>query len=270
MELDILVAQTTQDNKTHDTQVNSAIMLDGNYLPTMSSALFSRMIILNFASHLFSDEETKAFQTLKKEGKSGFGNVILEILKQRSDFLKEFKEQFDIVYHELKYQNHSTANYSERNVKHVTLLLAIYKIMSSKLEFPMSYDELYDCLLENAREQNESIQKISEVNQFWNAIEFLKSDLKINKQHYRIVKLDEKNLLGIRFSLIYPLYKRFCLSQNQSELDFNTLLALLKDQKSFVKTWQKGRIDSHTIKDFGSAYLFDFNQLPLEKELWLK
>ncbi|WP_320018913.1 toprim domain-containing protein [Labilibaculum manganireducens] len=263
-------AQTTQDNKTHDTQVNSAIMLDGNYLPIMSSALFSRMIILNFASHLFSDEETKAFQTLKKEGKSGFGNVILEILKQRSDFLKEFKEQFDIVYHELKYQNHSTANYSERNVKHVTLLLAIYKVISSKLEFPMSYNELYECLLENAREQNESIQKISEVNQFWNAIEFLKSDLKINKQHYRIVKLDEKSLLGIRFSLIYPLYKRFCLSQNQSELDFNTLLALLKDQKSFVKTWQKGRIDSHTIKDFGSAYLFEFEQLPLEKELWLK
>jgi hypothetical protein len=263
-------AQTTQDNKTHDTQVNSAMMLDGNYLPTQSSALFSRMIILNFSSHSFSDEETKAFKKLKEEAKAGYGNVILEILKHRSHFVKEFKEQFDIVYHELKYQNPSTTNYSERNVKHVTLLLAIYKVMSSRLEFPMSYDELYDCLLENAREQNESIQRISEVNQFWNAIEFLKSDLTINKQHYRIVKHDGKNLLGIRFSLIYPSYRRFCLSQNQSELDLNTLLALLKDQKSFVKTWQKGRIDSHTIKDFGSAYLFDFKLLPLEEELWLK
>lgn len=263
-------AQTSQDNKTHDTQVNSAIFLDGNYLPTMSSALYSRMIILNFSSHIFSDEETKAFQTIKKEAKMGFGKVILEILRHRSHFVKDFKNQFDIVYHELKYQNPTTAKYSERNVKHIALLLAIYKTMSSKLNFPMKYEKLHGCLLENAREQDESLQRVSEANQFWNAIEFLKSDLKINKQHYRIVKLDEKSLLGIRFNLIYPLYKRFCLSQNQSELDSNTLLALLKDQKSFVKTWQKGRINSHTIKDFGSAYLFDFNQLPLEKELWLK
>ncbi|WP_321319257.1 toprim domain-containing protein [Labilibaculum sp.] len=263
-------AQSTNDNKTHDTQVNSAIMLDGNYLPTMSSALFSRMIILNFSSHLFSDEETKAFQTLKKEAKNGYGNVILEILSHRFHFVKEFKEQFNNVYHELKYENPLTATYSERNVKHISLLLAIYKTMSSKLNFPMNYESLHSCLLENAREQDESMQTVSEVNQFWNTIEFLKSDLKLNKQHYRIIKHDDKSLLGIRFSLIYPLYKRFCLSQNQSELDFNTLLAYLKDQKSFVKTWQKGRIDSHTIKDFGSAYLFDFNQLPLEKELWLK
>jgi hypothetical protein len=263
-------ANLSNDNKTHDTQVNSAIILDGNYLPTMSSALYSRMIILNFSSHLFSDEETKAFQDLKKEVKAGFGKVILEVLNHRSHFVKEFKEQFDLGYHELKYQNPITSKYSERNVKHIALLLAIYKTMSSKLNFPMKYKDLYYSLLENAKEQDESLKKVSEINQFWNVIEFLKSESKLNKQHFRLIKHDGKDLLGIHFGLIYPLYRRFCLSQNQSELDSGTLLALLKDQKSFVKTWQKGRIDSHTIKGLGSAYLFEFEKLPLEKELWLK
>jgi len=263
-------ANMSNDSRTHDTQVNSAIILDGNYLPTMSSALYSRMIILNFSSHFFSDEETRAFQTLKKEAKAGFGNVILEILNQRSHFVKEFKEQFDLVYHELKYHNPITSKYSERNVKHTALLLAIYKTMSSKLNFPMKYEDLYDCLLENAKEQDESLKKVSEINQFWNVIEFLKSESKLNKQHFRLIKHDGKDLLGIHFGLIYPLYRRFCLSQNQPELDSGTLLALLKDQKSFVKTWQKGRIDSHTIKGLGCAYLFEFEKLPLEKELWLK
>ncbi|MBI9056965.1 MAG: toprim domain-containing protein [Labilibaculum sp.] len=263
-------AQSTQDNKTHDTHVNSAIFLDGNYLPTMFSALFSRMIILNFSSHLFSDEETKAFQVLKKEAKMGFGKVILEILNHRSHFVKEFKEHFDIVYNELKYQNPITAKYSERNVKHIALLLAIYKTMSSKLNFPMKYEELYRCLLENAREQDESLKRISEINQFWEVIEFLKSESKLNNQHYRIIKHDGKDLIGINYKMIYPSYRRFCLSQQQSELDSGTLLALLKDQQSFVKTWQKGRVDSHTIKGLGSVYLFDLEKLPLEKEIWLK
>ncbi|WP_268191849.1 toprim domain-containing protein [Marinifilum sp. D737] len=263
-------AQLSNDNKTHDIQVNSAIMLDGNYLPTMSSALYSRMIILNFSSHLFSDEETKAFQILKKEAKAGFGKVILEILNHRSHFVREFREQFDLIYHDLKFQNPKTAKYSERNVKHITLLLAIYKIMCVKLNFPVKHEELYDCLTENAREQEESLQHVSEINQFWKIVEFLKSESKLNKQHFRFIKHNGKDLLGIHFGLLYPLYRRFCLSQNQSELDSGTLLALLKDQKSFVKTWLKGRVDSHTIKGLGSAYLFEFENLPLEKELWLK
>ncbi|WP_421917860.1 toprim domain-containing protein [Marinifilum sp.] len=263
-------AQLSNDNKTHDIQVNSAIMLDGNYLPTMSSALYSRMIIINFSSHLFSDEETEAFQILKKEAKAGFGKVILEILNHRSHFVREFREQFDLVYHELKFQNSKTAKYSERNVKHITLLLAIYKIMSVKLNFPMKYEELYDCLLENAREQEESLQRVGEINQFWEVVESLKSESKLKKQHFGFIQHDGKELLGIHFKLIYPLYRRFCLNQNQPSLDSGTLLALLKDQKSFVKTWQKGRVDSHTIKGLGSAYLFEFEKLPLEKELWLK
>ncbi|WP_209319799.1 toprim domain-containing protein [Ancylomarina longa] len=262
-------AQSTNDNKTHDTQVNSAIMLDGNYLPTQSSALFSRMIILNFSSHQFSNEETNAFQTLKKEGQVGFGNVILDILKTRNYFEQNFKEQFNTIYQELKYNHSEIKLFPERNIKHMTMLFSVYQTVSSKLHLPVNYEELFDYVVANARDQNESILRISEVNQFWDAIEFLKTESKINNQHYRIVKHDGSSLLAIRFNLIYPVYKRFCITQNQADLEINTLLALLKDQKSFVRTWQKGRIDSHTIKDFGSAYLFEFEKLPLEKELWL-
>jgi 5S rRNA maturation endonuclease (ribonuclease M5) len=263
-------AQTDNSNKTHDIFLNSALMLDGNHLPNKSSAMYSRMITLSFSNHQFTELETNAFNKLKAQEKFGFGKVLFEIHNHRKYFEAKFSKYFKQIYPKLKYENSETNDFSERNIKHMTILLSIYKTMADKLKFPISYADIFTMVLNIAKEQDEGLKRINEVNQFWQAVEFLKVEEKITSKHYRIIQKDGKNYVAMIYKLVYPFYKKFCLNQNQSDLDQNTLLALLKDQKSFVSSWQKNRTDTVTIKGFGSAYVFDFKLLPLEKEIWLK
>ena len=84
-------AQMSNDNKTHQTQVLSAIIIDGNELPVKKSALFSRTILLSFNDDIFGTKETEAYKKLEVIKAAGMGMVIKEILSCR----KLVNDQFD-------------------------------------------------------------------------------------------------------------------------------------------------------------------------------
>ena len=147
----------SNDNKTRVGQVKSSIILDGNYLPTQKTAVLSRMVLLNFENNKFSDTQRKSFAELERLQDDGFGKVLLEILENREFFQTGFKKTFDENMKELRQV--IKADFAERTLKHVALLLTPAKLLIKKLKFPFSFNEITIAVVDNAIEQNRLLKQ---------------------------------------------------------------------------------------------------------------
>lgn len=257
----------SNDNKTKIAQVKSAIMLDGNELPTAKNAVLSRMILLNFEKNQFSDVQKLAFNKLKLNEEKGFGKVLSEILQHREYFQQNFKR----IYNENRKQlrNEKTDDFAERTLNHVALLLTPAKLLEDKLKLPFSYSEITATVIDNAAEQNLLLKETNEVATFWqsfawniknaNLMEFDKvmNNRKLSHYHVKQVNLGE-SILQIKIPAIYPEYVRYCKNNSIHFLDSNSLRMLLTSgaYKSFIPNSQKGRGGAYTDKYFGSCHQF--------------
>ncbi len=260
----------SNDNRTKVTLVKSAIILDGNELPTQKTAVLSRMVLLNFEKNKFNERQRKAFAELEKMQNSGFGNVLTNILKHREYFQQNFKKIFDENMKELR-ELEKTKVYAERTIKHVALLLTPAKMLIKKLKFPFSFNEITNAIVDNATEQNQLLKQTDEITIFWtafawgakntNLIQFEHSEFGNNRKnsHYNL-KIDEagETILQIKLSGIYPEYVKYCKNNNQRFLDTNSLKMLLtsKSYSAFIPNLQKNRGDAYTDFYFGSCYQF--------------
>jgi len=257
----------SNDNKTKVASVKSAIMLDGNELPTSKTAVLSRMILLNFEKNQFSDIQKLAFDKLKQNEAKGFGKVLIEILQHREYFKQNFKRIYDENRKQLR--NETTADFAERTLNHVALLLTPAKLLKSKLQFPFSYYEISAAVIDNATEQNRLLKETNEVTIFWqafawniknaNLMEFDKvmNNKKLSHYNVKLVNSGER-ILQIKIPGIYPEYVKYCKNNSLRFLDSNSLRMLLTSEanKSFIPNSQKSRGGAYTDKYFGSCHQF--------------
>ncbi len=260
----------SNDNRTKVAMVKSSIILDGNELPTQKTAVLSRMILLNFEKNQFSPDQRKAFAELEKIQDEGFGKVICEILQHRNYFEKNFKRVFDDNLKEVR--ETVAADFADRTIKHIALLLVPAKMLYKKLNFPFSFDDITKAVFQNAIEQNRLLKQTDEITIFWtafswgvkngNLIRFNREQYSDNKKlaHYNL-KFKEGTgdpILQIKLPGIFPEYVKYCKNNGQRFLDNNSLKMLLTSgsYKPFVANEQKKRGDAYTDFYFGSCYQF--------------
>lgn len=264
------IGMKTTDNKTKTFLIRSAMIFDGNHLPTQKTAILMRMILLNFENSNFTDEQTSAFHKLKEMADSGFGNVLLEILKLRSTIENSFREMYLDVKNKFRRNNHQ--NIPERMIEHLSLIYTIYQLTYDVLNYPFTGDELFQILVENAESHNLLIKENSSIYVFWEAfshnvskgiIQEYKYELSNSKTaHFRIKYIDtfhdEDVILQIRFAEIFPHYVKYCKDNNIKFLDKSSLRNILTSDsnkwfiRSTQKTLKRGQID----KEFGFCYQF--------------
>lgn len=259
------MAQKSNDNKTTTLEISSACMVDGNELPTSEAALFARMIVLNFDDNKFSEENTTAYKLLMKEKENGFCQVTKELLKYRKLIESEFKATFEQVFYKLKPVLTSNAEISDRQIRHIALLLTPIKLFQNKLDFPFQFEKYKDAVIENAKYQDELASSIKDVTIFWEAIAFKLnqpySEIMENK-HY--IKDPVKKILYIKFNQLVPYYNDYVKKNNLNDMDSNSLLTLLtsKGNTSFIpNTTQKSRSKSYNKKGFGGCHMFKYDDL---------
>jgi hypothetical protein len=257
----------SNDNRTKVSQVKSAIILDGNHLPTQKTAVLSRMVLLNFENNQFSDTQRKAFAELERLQDKGFGKVLTEIMKHREHFQKGFKKTFDENMKELREM--VKADFAERTLKHVALLLTPAKLLIKKLKFPFSFNEITNIVVDNAIEQNRLLKQTDEITVFWtafawgvkngNLIQYTRETDNKKQSHYNL-KWNEASepILQIKLPGIFPEYVKYCKNNGQRFLDSNSLKMLLtsKAYQPFIPNLQKKRGDAYTDFYFGSCYQF--------------
>ena len=259
----------SNDNRTKVALVRSSIILDGNELPTQKTAVLSRMVLLNFETNQFTDLQRKAFAELEKRQETGYGKVLIDILKHREYFANGFRKTFDENLKELR--ESVTADFSERTLKHVALILTPAKLLIEKLQLPWSFNDVTRAVVDNAIEQNRLLKQTDEVVIFWTAfawgvkngslIAFYRDDLKDNlkEAHYNVKhEKSGESILQIKLSMILPEYVKYCRNNNQRSLDSNSLRMLLtsKANPDFIPTNQKGKGVYHKDIYFQNCYQF--------------
>jgi len=263
-------AQTTNDNKIHDTNINSAILIDGNTLPSESSAQFSRMIILNFKQSTFTEKQTIAFKELKENVEHGFGKVLIDILQHRNHFKVNFKSKFNEIYNHLKYEVNDLEHLSERSLRHTVLFLAIYRSIEAKLQLPFTYDELFETLTSIITEQNLELSSLNRVAQFWETLDFLKTKGLIKKGiHYKYAtRTDGLEFLALKLNLLHKLYKENSNIVEGEIMSLADLLRLITIDPAFIQSWTNTRGNTVTVSGFSCAYAFDISKLTLNLTIW--
>jgi hypothetical protein len=262
----------SNDTRTKSFPVKSAMIFDGNHLPTQKSAILSRMILLNFESATFTGEETKAYNDLKALSVEGFGAVLIEILRLRPIVEKNFRNTFLMVARKIKTAE-SMVQLPERTINHLALIYSAMEIFSGKLSFPFNPDVLKKIIVDNAVNQNNLLKESSVIHVFWesfsfnvkkgNLIEYSDSFQDNKKTHFRL-KTDAANtfILQIKLPSIYPYYVRYCKDNNTRFLDQSSLRMILtaKTNTYFIHSHQKGRNHGYTDKYFGFCYQFSINK----------
>lgn len=195
-------AQFTNDNKTHQTPVDSAFLIDGNYLPTQESALMDRMVILFFYKNYFTEETKKASNELTAKLKNGAGQIVKEVLEHKENVQKQFRNTFDSLYKELK----KNSTISERTADNLASFGA--PILSSNFLDVQQQKELVYELLQIGIQQEKNLHFVDETNRFWKSVKYYKetsnSDFLISNGLYF-----KENVFGLKLNLFYKLYVRY-------------------------------------------------------------
>jgi hypothetical protein len=257
----------SNDSRTKSFPVRSAIVFDGNNLPTQKAAILSRMILLDFQDSNFTNEQKEAYNTLKALSDDGLGNVLVEILSKRPQFENKFKETFAINTSELSSLYGKT--FPERTLNHIAMLVAPAKILWDDLYFPFDPKSVIRAIIENAENQNNLLKESGAISIFWEAFSHsLKkglvvpfNGLNLNTANFNIKNIDnETGIIQIKLRNLYPYYVRYCRDNNIQFLDQNSLKMILtsKSNLQFLPSSQKGRALASDDDNFRSCYKFSF------------
>ncbi len=268
----------SNDTKTKDFPILSAIIFDGNALPKKSSIL-SRMILLSFENTKFSEQEKEAFDQLREASKHGFGQVLREILSHRKLIKEKLNDTYEDVERNLRNtiqqdkKYHELKSADERTFQHAALLLTVFQITHTALSFPFDYETVKRVILDNTINITGLLQDTSIISLFWESFVYCykkrmieelltDSDLPGNKKSaiYNI-KWEEKStvpILQLKLKDFYPYYVRYCRDNGIRYLDTNSLRLILtsRNNRSFIESHQKSRSKSYTDKNLGSCYQF--------------
>jgi hypothetical protein len=260
------MAQKSNDNKTTTLEISSACMVDGNELPSSEAALFARMIVLHFEDNTFSKESTQAYKTLLQEKEHGFCNITREILKH-SDLIKtKFKTEFETIFQELKNELSNETELADRQIRHVALLLAPYKLLQDKFNFPISFQAYKESVIENVKKQDDMANDLKDITIFWNAVAYKLADPYTDiRENTHYAKDPITKVLYIKFNLLYPVYADYVNKNKLHFLDMNSLRSLLtsKGNKSFIPNTSQPSRKSKCVthSKIKSSYMFRYKDI---------
>ncbi len=236
-----------RDKKREVTQVDSAIILTGQEMPSADNALFSRLIYLTTtaADVERTDAETQCFKALVEMRKSGCTHLTQEILRYRSQMEAGFAESWDIA----------TAEFCEclngrtletRIFNNWLVPLAAFRTLQHHLRLPFSYETLLTVCTRKAIEQNDEAKSNDEKFNFWDMLAVLKAngdiydtcDFKV-EWHDKLslfkeepLRFDkEKRILYLRFNIVYSRCERYARMLGKTIVPKGTLLHDLRSAR---------------------------------------
>lgn len=275
-------------NKTEMARVNSALLLTGQYLSTRDdNSALSRCIVLPFFPEQRSSEQEKNYENLKKLEKKGLTSVIIEILKYRSEFEKEYPRLFYETFTQLKeLVQKSNGIYQERILRNYTAVANCFRFFSDRIKFPFTFDMVMQSCAKDIVRLSTIISESDSLADFWNTVEFLLETGEIYEgYHFKIaehavitIKKEGKEepqkfakptkLLFIRLTSIHKLYLEAHRKQTgKTGINLQSLDLYLSSAKGFVGKSSAQRFTSRDGQStVTSCYVFDYSILGVSLE----
>lgn len=275
-------------NKTEMARVNSALLLTGQYLSTRDdNSALSRCIVLPFYPEQRTAEQEKNYENLKKLEKKGLTSVIIEILKYRSEFEKEYPRLFYETFTQLKELVHKANGiYQERILRNYTAVANCFRFFSDRIKFPFTFEQVMQSCSKDIIRLSTIISESDSLADFWNTVEFLLETGEIYEgYHFKIsdhtvitIKKEGKEeshkftkptkLLFIRLTSIHKLYLEAHRKQTgKTGINLQSLDLYLSSAKGFVGKSSAQRFVSRDGQStVTSCYVFDYTILNVSLE----
>ena len=277
--------------KKETTEVNQGVIFAGQEMPTIDIALSSRAIMLVFLSKEgLPTAAKKDFEHLQELERDGLPHITAEFLKHRSYFIEYFKENYEIVMRKLTDATKGE-DINDRLLRNICTVLASFKTLESKFNFPFNFQKLFNFSLEVTRAHNKQISQSDEIGMFWNLLEALFDDnVIIDKWHFNIKMITSlittkgntlnfeggKRILRFKFNAIAKIYSEHLRRSGEKPLPKDSLRHYLTTNKYFIaidracKFYRKdfmaneGKIIEQ--KQTTSAFCFDYDLLSIDLE----
>lgn len=272
--------KATGDNRTTTTKVNCSLMILSQYLSSRDdNSLTSRSIVLHFIKpqENYTTSEIERYATLKSWEEIGLSSMLIEILKFRNEVETKIHSTFAELSKKMK-ADLKGKEYQERMLQNYLVLLTPVKILSELIDFPFTFEELYDEFKDAIIDSSDLIIESEGLAEFWRVLEYLLDSRRIlNGREFKVdtphdLKLQgrkgeepklwinegRKRLLFLRLSAIHQLYhKEVSTRDGVDVIGENTLKNYFKSKKYFV-----GAVKSHRFDDTStSAYVFDYDMM---------
>lgn len=144
----------------------SAAVITGNQYPD-DEPLISRMLIEEMLKKDFTQAEVDEFDRLQNMTKDGFSSITEDILHHRSLWEEKFHRTYKECRNILK-EKLSLICSESRMINNAAIYTACYQLMSQVLQFPFTYQQLENHIIQVYRAQMRKMNTGSKVQKFWN------------------------------------------------------------------------------------------------------
>lgn len=263
----------TSDNRTEVSRVTSYAMLSGQEMPNAEPALFSRVMLLEFAqSDGFTDAQITKYNNLRNLEAGGITSVTQELLALRDEIEERFLKIFPKMQSWLRVQ---VPNAIERQQVNWATLLTMFIATQDLLEYPFEDSKFegeyapqpgcFDTIVtERIIAQHQLMATANEVQQFFEMLQYLLSTRVI--QNDTDLKIAE-GCVFIRLGNIYGHYREYSRRQGMKPLDKGTLMRYFQQSKAFEKDLTYGPDGAMRVHRFTNvaspttAFVFDAHAL---------
>ena len=280
--------------KKETTEVNQGVIFAGQEMPTIDIALSSRAIMLIFLSKEgLPASAKKDFEHLQEIERDGLPHITAEFIKHRDFFIEYFKENYEKVMSKLT-EATKGEDINDRLLRNICTVLASFKTLEPKFNFPFNFNKLFSFSLEVTRTHNKQISQSDEIGMFWNLLEALFDDnIIIDKWHFNIKIMTSmittkgnrlnfeggKRVLRFKFNAIAKIYSEHLRKSGEKPLPKDSLRHYLSTNKYFIgiekstKFYRKDYMQNEgkviEQKQTTSSFCFDYALLnvDLEREL---
>lgn len=271
--------------KKETTQVNQAVILAGQEMPTIDVALSSRVIFLQFLSKKgLSAKEKSDFEKLQKIERDGLPHISVEFLKHRKYFIQNYKNTYDQVLQDFM-DSMDKNQIDDRILRNMVTVCAAFKTLESKFDFSFTYDQLKLHGIKVIQNHNDQLSRSDEIGIFWSLMEALfDENVLIDKWHFKVKMVtdlrttkgkmdfkDAKRVLRFKFSSVAKIYSEHLRRRGDKPLPIDSLRYYLETSKSFIgiersskfvrKDFEPGEGKIVEKKQITTAYCFDYDML---------
>lgn len=269
------------ETRSKKTPVHSACLISGQSLPVTDVALFKRVILLQFHQTEFTNEEREIYKRLQDMETGGLTHITAGFMHFRNFMEERYLSAFEKVFDDMmRDANEMQIDVEDRIIRNSCIILTTIFLLSERIpdKMPFTYDELRRVIMKNVKEQTALISSSNETSTFWEMVEFLLREKKIqegedfvfdekklikvmvNREEQTIELSKTTEVIMVRFSKIIPLYRENFRKQNASNsaaMDKGSLIHYLTHSKQFI-----GLVGKVNFKDSRtSAYCFNYEML---------
>jgi len=242
--------------QTESTPIKSSGIVSGQDMPTIETALFSRVILLTFVETVRTEEARELHRKLVKMENEGLSHLTIGLFAYRDLVLDKFQESYE---EEIRTFSKFVDNekIEERMLLNYTMLVTIVGLLIDQISFPFTLEEFRSQCKELLLSQAQVLQGSDDTSKFWQIVEQLFSEGSIiEDKHFKL----ENGEINLRIQNVYQMYaEAMHRRRDPNLLDKATLDNYLQSDAAYL-----GRKKSKYGGQYTWGMTFRYNDLKVD------